>query len=531
LPVEYLAGGSGVLVGGPAINERLVAQQDALGPWKFASHAFTGILPQDVLNPVFCEAGSPRPFTPKCNRDFNKSTWLRTFGVINRTEVDFGGATLKNIAAYRRAKRDSFQGSWLVTFADGSGGPGNHSITGSPDSPVESITEELQLSGRSFDNRLNWTTGAFYLHERGKETNYSFQSIGLAVSNTANLAPATLRTNSWGLYGQGTLAVTDKLNLTAGVRYSYDRKKALVSNININTVDGGVACSLFDANNVRLPGNPTECQMRGDKHWDAITWNFSADYDVAPGTMVYGTVSRGYRSGSFFPRAIRPSLFDYDPEYITNLEAGVKSDWRLAGRPIRTNLSVYLSKQTDMQVQVQDATTVPLSGYINNAGKSQYWGGEFETTFRLTDELTLSGYASYTDFKYKEYLDNNGTDLSYQTPPQPISHWNLSASAEYRVPLEGDSALVFRGDLTWTSKVVTANQLPNLKGDWNQPAYTLINVRADWEDFLGKPIDLGVWVTNLANDWYSWGGTCLNGSCFSVPSPPRMWGVDLKYRF
>ena len=51
------------------------------------------------------------------------------------------------------------------------------------------------------------------------------------------------------------------------------------------------------------------------------------------------------------------------------------------------------------------------------------------------------------------------------------------------------------------------------------------------EDQGDTVLDLGIWVTNLTNDWYSWGGTCLNGSCVAVPSPPRMWGVDVKYRF
>jgi iron complex outermembrane receptor protein len=531
IATEFLPGGSGALVGGPANANRLVAEQQALGPWRFATPAFSGMLPQDVMNPAFCEPGSSRPFTQVCNRNFNKSAWLKTFGVVNRTEVDLGFATLKNIASYRRFKRSTFQSSWWATFTDGTGGTGNQSITGSTATPIETLTEELQLTGLSFDNRLNWSTGAFYLHDRGMENNVSFQGIGLTIPTSQNIAPSWLRTNSWGLYGQGTFAATDKLNLTAGIRYSSDKKKAWRSDVNYNVANGAITCNLFGADNVRLPADPSQCMLRGEETWDAITWNLSVDYKLRPGTMAYGTISRGYRSGGFFPRAIRPSLFDYGPEYITNFELGMKSDWTLLDRPIRTNLSLYLANQTDMQVQVQDVSTTPLSGYINNAGKARYWGGEFETSYRPMTAMTLTGFASYTDFKFSKYVDNNGTDLSYQTAPQPISHWTLGGSAEYRFDLADDSAVTLRADLSWNSKVVTDNRLPNLKGDWNQPAYEILNLRADWTQVMGRPVDLAIWGTNLTNDWYSWGGTCLSGSCYQVPSPPRMWGVDVKYHF
>lgn len=530
IPTQYLPGGSGVLVGGPATNIRLVNQQDALGPWKIASFAFTGILPKDPYNQAFCEPGSTRPFTQMCGRPFDKSYWLKSFGVVNRTDFDLGPVTLKNIASYRRFTRDTYQSSWRAAFADGTGGPGNDSITGSP-SPIETFTEEVQLSGKSFENRLNWTTGVFYMNDHGFERNTSFQSIGATTSTTQNVAPTWLETHSLGVYGQGTYAVTDRLNFTAGIRYSHDEKKAQAGSLNYNVVTGAVTCSLFDANNRPLPATPQGCLLTGDKSWSAITFNVSVDYKLQPGTMVYGTISRGYRSGSFFPRAIRPSLFAYNPEFILNYETGLKSDWHLFDQPIRTNLSLFLSNQSDMQVQVQDVTTVPLSGYINNAGKARYWGGEFEATYKPIEPLTLTAFASYTDFKYLRYVDNTGVDLSYQTAPEPISPWQLGASAEYRVELGDDSALTFRGDLSWTSKVKTNNINPNAKGDWDQPAYTIMNIRADWSGIMGKPVDLGVWVTNLTNAWYSWGGTCLNGSCFAVPSPPRMWGVDVKYHF
>lgn len=199
--------------------------------------------------------------------------------------------------------------------------------------------------------------------------------------------------------------------------------------------------------------------------------------------------------------------------------------------PFRTNLAVYQADVSDMQVQVADITTTPLSGYIDNAGQARYQGGEFELTMRPSSALTLSGFASYTDFKFIQYLDNNGADLSYQTAPNPISPWVVGGSAEYSVPLSGNSSLDLRADLTWTDRQVTDNRLPNAKGDWAQPSYTILNMRADWRNVMDTELTAGVWITNLTNDFYSNGGTCLTGVCVVVPSAPRMFGVDVSFNF
>lgn len=481
------------------------------------------------------------PFAPACEPALDDAYTLKAWGVVNRTEVDLNFATLKNIVSFRQFDRQTWQSSWLVNFVDGSGGPGNFSFTGNPNgtsiyspfgpTPLRTFTEEVQLSGKSFGERLDWTTGFFYMNDAGGDTNNSYQSIGTAVSLSNSINPTWGRTNSWGVYGQGTFALTDKLRLTAGLRYSSDHKKIWDDSYTLNAATGAVTCSLFDANNVRLPSIPTQCIIRLSNTWSALTWNFALDYNILPGTMVYVSASRGYRSGSFFPRAIHPNLFPYKPEYLTNYETGLKSDWRLFGQPMRTDLSFYLADQTDMQVQVQDTTTVPLSGFINNAGKSRYMGVEFEAVYRPIPPLTLTAFASYETFKYLSYRDNTGADLSYQTAPEPLTPWSVGGSAEYTVPLGGDSDLVFRADVGWTSKVKTNNINPNAKGDWDQPAYTIVNLRADWINIMGRPVDLGVWVTNLANNWYSNGGTCLNGSCVAVPSPPRMFGGDIEYHF
>lgn len=534
ITVDFLAGGSGALVGGVANANRLVAEQRARGPWRMASEFGTNSA-FDLFRPERCAPGSPTPLQTECHRgDIYDSYSLTVWGINNRTEIDIGeNAVLKNIISYRAHKRRTFQSSWnTATVTPGVlSGAGNHSFTGSPDW-VEVFTEELNLSGSAFQNRLDYSVGAFYMDDRGLESNRSFQVFGLGgnAANNLSVQPGDIKIRAYGIYGQATYAVTDRLNVTGGLRYNNDRKSAVAGNYTINLATGGVTCSLFEGS-VRFAGVIDTCVLRDTETLDAITWTASVDYKLADRTLGYVSVSRGYRSGSFFPRAIRTSLFAYDPEYVTSYEVGLKSDWELGTVPIRTNLAVYRADVNDMQVQVADITTQPLSGFIDNAANARYQGGEFEVTIRPTSQFTLSGFASYTDFKFLDYLDNNGADLSYQTAPNPISPWVVGGSAEYSIPLPGDSSLDLRADLTWTDQQVTDNRLPNIKGDWAQPAYTILNMRADWRDIFDTGLTAGVWVTNLTNDFYSNGGTCLTGVCVVVPSAPRMWGFDLSVNF
>lgn len=527
--VDFLAGGSGNLLGGVAASQRLLAEQRARGTWNFVSETGTGSS-RDLLRASACAPGSATPFQQLCQPDdINQTFTMKLWGLNHRAEIDIGNdLTLKNILAFRRYTRSTYQSSWNAASAVGASGPGNMAITQSPDG-VDTFSEELNLTGKALGGDLSYSTGAFYLQNQGTESNWSFNGSGSGTSTALNQGLGYMRLKALGLYAQTTLALTRRLNLTAGLRYNRDEKYARRTDISTNVITGAATCNLFAGSSAaRLPID--QCELVGDRHWDALTWTGAIDYKLIDDTLVYASVSRGYRSGSFFPRANRASLFAYDPEYVVSYETGVKSEGRLAGRPVRTNLSLYRANVTDMQVPVQDPTTIPLTGFINNAGRAHYQGGEFEMLVRPTNALTINAFASYTAFKFDEYFDGVA-DLSYQTAPNPISPWVAGGSIDYAIALSGKSELNLRADVTWTSAFVTDNRFPALKGDWPQPASTIVNLRADWSHFLDSPVSLGVFVTNLTNDFYSNGSTCLSGICSIVPSPPRMWGADISVRF
>lgn len=523
--------------GGLANAQALLNEQQNRSIYKFAS--YTGTFgPLDTLQPSRCLPGSPAPFQSpgspfpdECrDYDINNLVRLKNWGISNNTAWNLSdNVTLKNIIAYRKLTRSSFQQSWINDAATFQGGVGNQTITGNP--YIKQFTEELQLSGTSFDDRLNWVAGYFYLRETGQEYAFGLLGTGFNNSTTNSETYGWFKNVAHGFYAQGTFKLTDKLNLTAGVRQSIDIRDARAINGTQDTVTNVFTCGYYDGSTSnRLPGNTTDCQLSGHHNSKALTWTAAADYEVADRTRVYASVSKGYKAGGFQPRAARASLFEFDPEFIMSYEVGVKSEWSLAGRPVRTNLSVYQADNTDMQVQIQDVESFPVTQYIANAGKSRYRGFEFESRFQATRDLTINAYASYTDFKYLRY-ESGGVDLSWQTSSVPLSHWAAGGSATYHIPV-GKGGIDLRADMAYTSKVVTNNVTnPRVKADYPQKAYTIVNARVDWDTPFDQPIRIGFWVTNLTKEVYSTGSTCITGLCSIVPSAPRMYGADISYRF
>ena len=67
-----------------------------------------------------------------------------------------------------------------------------------------------------------------------------------------------------------------------------------------------------------------------------------------------------------------------------------------------------------------------------------------------------------------------------------------------------------------------------------QGAYALLNFDATWTNFMSKPIDLSLFVTNATNEVYRIGSDDLAydfGTSSNIYGEPRMFGGSIKYRF
>ncbi len=363
------------------------------------------------------------------------------------------------------------------------------------------------------------------------------------------------------------------LSLTAGGRYTWDHKVAIARNCILPAE--GTSCP-FPIPNVFPYAVPTE-----SGNFSAPTWTLAANYQLNDATMLYATYRRGYKSGGFNSAAGPATDFaEFKPEYLTDVELGTKNNWTILGVPGRTDFDIYYGwyddvQKNDLVAVEQELATPPFIQVIPvaltfNAARANIKGLEFQSTFVPDDNFERGVFYSYTDASYAKFLlpqailidlagnqtlegelDHAGNPFAY-TPQN-----KLGLSPRFHIPIDPAlgspllSAQIYWQSSEWftdLSDIETtcgAFLRPNAPGapytclapagtPPEQKGYALVNLRFDWNDFLGRGFDAGAFVNNLFDRTYAVGADALlhlTGTSASIYAPPRMWGIELRYRF
>ena len=235
-------------------------------------------------------------------------------------------------------------------------------------------------------------------------------------------------TDSQAVYFSGDWHVNDLWTLTAGFRWTEEEKDFL---------GGNAGAPYYPLRGEPRPAlvNPVPFQGK----WTETTPKVGFRYQPNDDMMVFGSYSEGFKSGGFFGRQanfdIDPS---YDPEYVKNLEIGMKSSW-LEGRMI-FNASAFIAKYEDKQESI--LVPVDLSNVatvVRNAASLDMNGLELELMYQITDAWDVMTNYGYMRSEFDEYLadlngDNVITDNSGLTPRNtPENTFGLTTS--YTVPL------------------------------------------------------------------------------------------------
>ena len=93
------------------------------------------------------------------------------------------------------------------------------------------VSEELQLNGKAMDDKLNYTAGLYYFKESGYVHDFvPFDTGYLYVYDYDN----NVKTDSYAGYLHLDYKLTDAWGLTAGVRYSHEKKQFLGGQADLN---------------------------------------------------------------------------------------------------------------------------------------------------------------------------------------------------------------------------------------------------------------------------------------------------------
>jgi outer membrane receptor protein involved in Fe transport len=401
-----------------------------------------------------------------------------------------------------------------------------------------------------------------------------------AQAIAANLRPNEQETarleselKSYDLFADATYRLTDKLEITAGVRYTTDDK---TSGFSSSTIGGrsvlggaigaaqlaasGTPTALAQANailgalaspavqsfpasalpNFGLTFQPTA--NNGDwtyvDHSDSgVTWRLVGRYSFSDAANVYASYARGRRpevlatSGPSAPYG--PARFGVvDAETVDSYEVGAKGQF-LDNR-LRLDGAVFYYDYSNFQTIEQRGTLFVTV----NAGKAKAYGFEGQADWAASSFLDL--YATYA-YNHARF-DGGAYDGN---------HFRLSpdSAASFGASLHFDALggrFDFRPTYTWRSKIffddnndLAKFQQPpsvfvadNLQNEF-QDAYGLLNMRLSYQP-AGKPVTLEAFVNNVTDEKYiiDAGNT---GDSLGLPTfiagAPRMWGVSLSWKY
>lgn len=283
-------------------------------------------------------------------------------------------------------------------------------------------------------------------------SNYNF----LRAHNVTN-------TDAFALFGEATWRATDKLSVTAGLRWTSEEKTFTFANSVLNLAGDVVAPSIAG---------------EASKRWTATTPKLSVQYAWTPDLSTYVTYSKGFKSGGFDNRATRLDLatLPFAPEDVSTYELGVKSEW--LDRRLRANLAVFYNDHQDLQVSFYDPDYV--GSRRGNAGQAHTYGVELETNAQLTEGLSAQFSAAYLFAVYDEYkgaagpgTDANGNWL-VGSP-----RYSLSGGLNWDVPIDIPGSLRLGVNAQWQTKTYSS-ATPAAGGQNELPAQGFLNAVATW---------------------------------------------------
>ena len=445
----------------------------------------------------------------------------------------------------------------------------------------EQISQEFRFVSTG-DGPFQWIAGGFFqtweLDQEGSTIlddmnlpvllGVSGSSPGLeAVGNLKGTLEYDGDSATYAGFGQLTWSMSDTARLTLGGRYTHEIKNGRRVNDVISTTTGefditqaifascafgidydtlGQASQFFvlpGCDGVPALGNYSTHDKRDRRTEDAFTPSLTLEFDVGDDSMVYASVSQGFKAGGFDATAVRENEFEYEEEEVLGYELGLKSSF--AGGKAQTNIAVFSSEYDDLQSTTFDGTAGFFTG---NAAEYDAQGIEFDGRWRVTDTLTLAGSFAYIDAEFGggEVPSNripcnirfgqlNPGAICYREGriPSNTPDWSGSLIADLVWPVSGDIDFRATLDVNYESEYFTE---PTKEVATIQGAYTKYNLRLALE---GERWTFAVLGKNLSDeDVLEFSGEVpLSGEFLAASTyygylqPPRTVSAQFDYRF
>lgn len=480
--------------------------------------------------------------------NYDRGTILSLSADIN---IELGFATLSSMTGYKDHKYD---------YAEDYDGTALHFGDYAQDQEGDYFEQELRLVSNS-DGPLSWYAGVSYYKENidskfsgwadedamcgayssyyGYDydncndyyyawTEYYYGATG-AYGFTTSPAGLLERNHSvgsykgWGAYLEMTYAVSDKLDISAGVRYSKDTKDFAISILPVSS----------DLGPWYYYGYTTNGFVETSKSWDDFTPRFIVRYRPTDDMMVYASVTKGFKSGGFGSFGTILAGIDenyvatdgtipdhFDPETVWSYEVGMKGD--TADGRVRYDFNAYHYKYKDMQLTYWDQ-----GNNVDNVGSVKAFGLEGTVQAILSDnvDLLLSGSYNSNEISGAEFISEGSTGNRLSGTPK----FKGASLLSYHRPVSDTGEVNASVEFAAQSSVFIGigNYPYNKMKSWMD-----MSLRLGYEDDAGWSVT--AYVENVTDVTYYDGGYEAGDSLPSVvfgAARPRTFGMRFSYHF
>jgi iron complex outermembrane receptor protein len=414
------------------------------------------------------------------------------------------------------------------------------------------FSQELRLASPA-GREVDYVMGAYYYHQQLR--NQQFSEFGSAadlalsgvrsglLAGVDSRAFGALDTDSYALFSQATWHTTSRLDLTAGLRATYEDKQASVRRGNPT---GGLpqlapirnspfALGAYDTGPIALHG------------WSP-SGLLGANYRFAPDLLGYANLSHGEKSGGVNlagpgnAPTLGPDSLKVGQERVNSMDLGFKSSW--LERKLQFNANLFWAEVHGYQATLY----VPQPGVdgaflqtLTNAGDVRSRGAEFDLRAAPMRGLTLMMNGSFNDARYRRY--GNAPCPAETTILNPAARcdlggrqvagaprWILNVGAEYRQPV-GHNAQHY-SSITYAWRSAQDGSL-DASAYSRIPGYGVLNLATGWDISQGENLwSLSLWVRNVTDKRYFPAVVATaNGAYTASVGTPRTIGATVRYSF
>lgn len=381
------------------------------------------------------------------------------------------------------------------------------------------FTQELRFSSpKDATSPFAWIGGLYAYHRKQDHRlnlDYGDDAVwmGLVPMTMTSRADSNLTTKGGAVFGQGTYTLFDKLDLTLGLRWEYEKNEM---DYKLGYTSGGYP----------IPG--MDFSHSGERSDTEVLPKAQIDYRWTENFMTYIGVARGYRSGGFNKDFLDSSDFSYDPEYSWNYEVGFKSGF-FDNRLTINGAAFYIDLRDQQVYQVLPTA----SAIIRNAGKSRSMGFELEASALLPAGFQLDAGFGYTDMEYRQYSDKN-TGQNYKGNSVPLApRHTYNIALQHTLPLISSFTWLEKEDsLRWVNRFEIQGVGDFYWDDANtlkQSAYELLNLRSGLET---ENFSVTFWIKNLTDKKFETVAFWRDSTtALAEIGSPRTFGMTLRMDF